>query len=237
MAERTSNVTGMTGCAPPRLRRSRWRALTARRPKAPRSPPGWAGGVYGRGPGGAVARRWGQAGRRGSRALALPPATAENLTPQQRLLLLHTWLRSGLPAGDFFAAMVGLSKHTLLTAAHAGVQWHNRSSHRLLENTDAELGGPGRPPRALDRVAGGGRPAPGQRQPAAALARRHSGRYLGQPPTADSRRARALQGNSGATPGRSLAGEKPQTRGAQSLAASSSRPSGVTSCARGARSS
>jgi transposase InsO family protein len=36
-----------------------------------------------------------------------PPLTAE-----QRLLLLDTWQRSGLPAGDF-AALVGLSKHTL----------------------------------------------------------------------------------------------------------------------------
>jgi transposase len=34
------------------------------------------------------------------------------LTAEQRLLLLDTWLRSGLPAGDF-AALVGLSKHTL----------------------------------------------------------------------------------------------------------------------------
>jgi transposase InsO family protein len=34
------------------------------------------------------------------------------LTPEQRLLLLDTWKRSDLPAGDF-AAMVGLSKHTL----------------------------------------------------------------------------------------------------------------------------
>ena len=40
----------------------------------------------------------------------LPKAQA--LTPQQRLLLLDTWQRSGLPAGDF-AAMVGISKHTL----------------------------------------------------------------------------------------------------------------------------
>jgi hypothetical protein len=38
---------------------------------------------------------------------APPPLTAE-----QRLLLLDTWRRSGLPAGDF-AAMVGVSKHTL----------------------------------------------------------------------------------------------------------------------------
>lgn len=33
-------------------------------------------------------------------------------TPQQRLLLLDTWTRSGLPAGDF-ASLVGVSKHTL----------------------------------------------------------------------------------------------------------------------------
>lgn len=36
----------------------------------------------------------------------------EHLTPAQRLLLLDTWQRSGLPAGDF-AALVGISKHTL----------------------------------------------------------------------------------------------------------------------------
>jgi len=34
------------------------------------------------------------------------------LSPEQRLLLLDTWLRSGLPAKDF-AAMVGISKHSL----------------------------------------------------------------------------------------------------------------------------
>jgi transposase InsO family protein len=50
--------------------------------------------------------------RRGRR-LVQPPATpAAPLTPQQRLLLLDTWQRSGLPAGDF-AALVGLSKYTL----------------------------------------------------------------------------------------------------------------------------
>jgi transposase InsO family protein len=40
-------------------------------------------------------------------ATATPPLTAE-----QRLLLLDTWRRSGLPAGDF-AALIGISKHTL----------------------------------------------------------------------------------------------------------------------------
>jgi transposase len=44
--------------------------------------------------------------------LAKPVSKAETLTPEQRLYILDTWLRSGLPAGDF-AAMVGLSKHTL----------------------------------------------------------------------------------------------------------------------------
>ena len=34
------------------------------------------------------------------------------LTAEQRLLLLDTWQRSGLPAGDF-AALVGMCKHTL----------------------------------------------------------------------------------------------------------------------------
>lgn len=35
-----------------------------------------------------------------------------SLTPAQRLLLLDTWRRSGLPAGEF-AALCGMSKHTL----------------------------------------------------------------------------------------------------------------------------
>jgi transposase InsO family protein len=42
----------------------------------------------------------------------LPRVAPQDLTPTQRLLLLDTWQRSGLPAGDF-AAMVGISKHTL----------------------------------------------------------------------------------------------------------------------------
>jgi transposase InsO family protein len=56
---------------------------------------------------------------RKGRRLVAPPHTAAPtaLTPQQRLLLLDTWLRSGLPAGDF-AALVGLSKHTLYHWKH-----------------------------------------------------------------------------------------------------------------------
>jgi len=53
-------------------------------------------------------------GRRphGRRLVQKSRAKTAPLTPQQRLLLLDTWRRSGLPAGDF-AALVGLSKHTL----------------------------------------------------------------------------------------------------------------------------
>src|SRR6516165_6541547 len=46
-------------------------------------------------------------GRQRSKALSKPVGKEEALRPEQRLLLLDTWLRSGLPAGDF-AAMVGV---------------------------------------------------------------------------------------------------------------------------------
>ncbi len=52
--------------------------------------------------------------RKGPR-LAKPEPTLKspaNMTPEQRLVILDTWRRSGLPAGDF-AGMVGMSKHTL----------------------------------------------------------------------------------------------------------------------------
>jgi transposase InsO family protein len=48
----------------------------------------------------------------GRRLVKKDAAPTPALTPQQRLLLLDTWRRSGLPAGDF-ADLVGLSKHTL----------------------------------------------------------------------------------------------------------------------------
>lgn len=52
-------------------------------------------------------------GPRKKQTLALPAhGTSENISPEQRLLLLDTWRRSGLPAGDF-ASMVGVCKHTL----------------------------------------------------------------------------------------------------------------------------
>jgi transposase InsO family protein len=59
----------------------------------------------------------GTAGRRGraqrGKRLVLPREDdARNFTPEQRLLILDTWRRSGLPAGDF-ADLVDMSKHTL----------------------------------------------------------------------------------------------------------------------------
>jgi transposase InsO family protein len=62
-----------------------------------------------------VPRLTGRRGRGRQRLLrekTVPQQTPASLTPTQRLLLLDTWQRSGLPAGDF-AAMVGVSKHTL----------------------------------------------------------------------------------------------------------------------------
>ena len=72
-----------------------------------------------------AARRRG--GRRG-RALARPQLPQAPLLPQQKLLLLDTWQRSGLPARDF-GAMVNISRHTLYA-------WKRRFE---------ELGRPGRP--------------------------------------------------------------------------------------------
>jgi transposase InsO family protein len=60
-------------------------------------------------------------GKRGRRLVlpqAVPPA---RITPQQKLLLLDTWQRSGLPAVDF-AALVGVTKHTLYA-------WKKRFDH------------------------------------------------------------------------------------------------------------
>jgi len=52
-------------------------------------------------------------GRGKGRRLAKPQESPQpSTTPEQRLLILDTWQRSGLPAGDF-APLVGVSKHTL----------------------------------------------------------------------------------------------------------------------------
>ena len=55
---------------------------------------------------------WG--GRAKGRRLVKPPEmnTRGSTTPEQKLLILDTWMRSGLPVSDF-ASIVGISKHTL----------------------------------------------------------------------------------------------------------------------------
>jgi transposase InsO family protein len=47
-----------------------------------------------------------------SSALGRLPSTEDGFSPEQRLLILDAWRRSGIPAGDF-APLVGVSKHTL----------------------------------------------------------------------------------------------------------------------------
>jgi transposase InsO family protein len=49
---------------------------------------------------------------KGRRLVKPEPLSQPTLTPEQRLLILDTWQRSGLPAADF-ATLVGVSKHTL----------------------------------------------------------------------------------------------------------------------------
>src|SRR5437764_8503967 len=50
--------------------------------------------------------------RPGRRLVAADQQRRAEFTPQQRLLILDAWQRSGLPARDF-APLVGLSRHTL----------------------------------------------------------------------------------------------------------------------------
>ena len=52
------------------------------------------------------------AGQRKGKRLQKPKQRQLEVSPEQRLLILDTWRRSGLPASDF-AAMIGMSKHTL----------------------------------------------------------------------------------------------------------------------------
>ncbi|QVL30263.1 DDE-type integrase/transposase/recombinase [Telmatocola sphagniphila] len=49
---------------------------------------------------------------KGRRLVKKPTEPVPAMTAEQRILLLDTWQRSGLPAGDF-APLVGVSKHTL----------------------------------------------------------------------------------------------------------------------------
>ena len=60
----------------------------------------------------AFQRRKGTQPKRGKRLVKPEEATRHPFTPPQRLLILDSWQRSGLPAGDF-APLVGVSKHTL----------------------------------------------------------------------------------------------------------------------------
>jgi len=55
---------------------------------------------------------------KGRRLVKADEASRGSLSPEQRLLILDTWRRSGLPAGDF-AGLCGLSAHTLY-------QWKKR---------------------------------------------------------------------------------------------------------------
>jgi transposase InsO family protein len=52
--------------------------------------------------------------RKGRRLVKKPAAPKLQITPEQRLLILDTWRRSGLPAADF-STIVGIPKHTLYT--------------------------------------------------------------------------------------------------------------------------
>ena len=51
-------------------------------------------------------------GKPQKRTLVKPDEVRQAFSPHERLLILDTWQRSGLPAGDF-APLVGISKHTL----------------------------------------------------------------------------------------------------------------------------
>jgi transposase InsO family protein len=57
-------------------------------------------------------RTLGWNGKPQKRGLVKPDEVRQAFSPHERLLILDTWQRSGLPAGDF-APLVGLSKHTL----------------------------------------------------------------------------------------------------------------------------
>jgi transposase InsO family protein len=50
--------------------------------------------------------------RRGKRLVKPEQQRTQPFEPETRVLILDTWIRSGLPAGDF-APLVGISKHTL----------------------------------------------------------------------------------------------------------------------------
>lgn len=86
-----------------------WEQPLPTRPAAPGADPGepdFSAGVE------LPSRPLGWNGRPKGRALVKPDEVRQAFSPHERLLILDTWQRSGLPAGDF-APLVGLSKHTL----------------------------------------------------------------------------------------------------------------------------
>jgi Homeodomain-like domain len=97
MSEELWNGTGANGTSAPGPE------VVAGEEANPAPPP--SGGGNGRPP---LAGR----GPKPGSALTRLPATETHFTPEQRLLILDAWRRSGLPAGDF-APLVGVSKHTL----------------------------------------------------------------------------------------------------------------------------
>jgi transposase InsO family protein len=100
---------------------------------APEEPDTEVGGAGAARPSGGTPRL--QQPARGRRPLQKPAAPAPGLTPEQRLLLLDAWRRSGLPAGDF-APLVGISKHTLYA-------WHRKfQEHGPAGLDDRPRGGP-----------------------------------------------------------------------------------------------
>jgi transposase len=102
--ESTDGVTE----APQPLRESGDWPLPAAEVAAPSNPPSpsFSSGVE------LPRRPLGWNGKSKGRGLVKPDEVRLAFSPHERLLILDTWQRSGLPAGDF-APLVGLSKHTL----------------------------------------------------------------------------------------------------------------------------
>ena len=75
-------------------------------------PKGESAGLLGSGTGAPPLSGRGVARRAGRRLVKPEEVERATLTGEQRLWILDTWKRSGLPAGDF-APLVGVSKHTL----------------------------------------------------------------------------------------------------------------------------
>jgi transposase InsO family protein len=99
--ERSTTAAEDDASAPRRLPPSDHRVSSS-----PADPPPSALGVE------PARRPLGWNGKPKGRGLVKPDEVRLTFSPHERLLILDTWQRSGLPAGDF-APLVGLSKHTL----------------------------------------------------------------------------------------------------------------------------